>query len=310
MMAHDSGSILVVGAINTDLVATMVRAPGAGETVTGTSFAIHGGGKGANQAVAVARSGGRAYLAGAIGRDAFGTDCLRDLKSDGIDTSWVLVRDDVASGVALIFVEDGGENRIAYVPGATLTVQPEDLEAANVSVEPAFILATNEAPQDSLRTLFSAARESGATVVFNATPDPEVAFDLLPLVSILIVNAGEAAALLNVSEIGDPATAVSALLRLRPGAVALTLGAGGVCAGNRDGIASHGAPVVEVVDSTGAGDTFCGALVAELARGASLGDATRYGVLASALSVTRAGAQPSIPTHEQVKAWQAGPGSG
>lgn len=304
-MVDGNGSILVVGAVNTDLVATVNRAPGPGETVTGHAFAIHGGGKGANQAIAVARSGGTAFMAGAIGDDAFGEDRLSDLHSNGIDASWVLQRNGIASGVALIVVDDDGENRIAYVPGATLTIPPEHLDAAFAHIAPSFVLATNEAPHDSLRALFTAARQAGATVAFNATPDPESALDLIPLVSILIVNGGEAAALLNAERTIDPRAAVDALLQLGPWAVALTLGVQGVIIGTAEEVAAHRAPAVEVVDTTGAGDTFCGTFVAELVRGATLDDAARYAVLASALSVTKSGAQSSIPTREQVDAWQA-----
>lgn len=294
------GSILVAGAINTDLVASVARAPAAGETVTGTGFSIHGGGKGANQAVAVARSGGDAHLVGAIGDDVFGQDRLNGLRVDGVDTSWVMVSELDPSGVALILVEDGGENRIAYVPGATLTVTPAHMEAAFAEIQPSFVLATNELPHNVLRVLFNAGRNAGATVLFNVTPDPETAGDLIRDVSILIVNRGEAAVLLDIEKIADPEDAVSPLLTLGPGTVILTLGPEGACCGNGSEVTWHRPPIVNAVDTTGAGDTFCGAFVAELARGASINEAVRYGVVASALSVTRMGAQSSIPTRNEI----------
>ncbi|MBA3379469.1 MAG: hypothetical protein H0T93_11360, partial [Chloroflexia bacterium] len=216
-MAVAQGSILVAGAINTDLVATVTRAPAAGETVTGTGFSIHGGGKGANQAVAVARSGGDAHLVGAIGDDVFGHARLIGLIKDGVHTASVMERTGQLSGVALILVEDGGENRIAYVPGATLTVPPAHMKTAFSEIQPSIVLATNELPQSVLRVLFTAARNADATVVFNVTPDPEMARDLINDVSILIVNSGEAAVLLDMEDIVDTEDAVASLLKLGPG---------------------------------------------------------------------------------------------
>jgi len=301
-MVTASGSILVAGAINTDLVATMKRAPQAGETVTGTSFATHGGGKAANQAVAVARSGERASLVGAVGNDDFGRDRLSDLTRDGIETEWVMVNGRDPSGVALILVEDGGENRIACVPGATLAVPPDHVEAAVAALRPTFVLATNELPHDTLIALFSAARRARIHVVFNATPDPEIARDLIENVSTLIVNEGEAAVLLGREATGNPRDAVTSLCKLGPETVVLTLGSQGVIVGSADGVAGYQPPKLTVVDTTGAGDTFCGAFTAELARGTRMNDAVRYAVRASALSVTRPGAQSSIPMRDEVLA--------
>ncbi len=304
-MAAAPHSILVAGAINTDLVAVVGRAPAAGETVTGSAFSIHGGGKGANQAVAVARSGGNVFLAGAVGDDDFGLDRLADLTIDGVGTSWVIVNEREPSGVALILVDDGGENRIAYIPGATSTVPPVHVLAALGAVEPGFVLATNELPPETLAALFIAARRDNARIVFNATPDPERARELVRDVSILIVNEGEAAALLDLGAASTIEGAVASLLDLGPETVILTAGANGACTGTRNGLQWHRPPIIDVVDTTGAGDTFCGALVCELARGVALVDAVRYGVVASALSVTRPGAQSSIPTRNDIDAWSA-----
>ncbi|MEJ7902418.1 MAG: ribokinase [Thermomicrobiales bacterium] len=299
-MTIAQGSILVAGAINTDLVASVTRAPAAGETVTGSGFSIHGGGKGANQAVAIARSEGDAYLVGAIGDDVFGHARLIDLIRDGVHTASVIESTGQPSGVALILVEDGGENRIAYVPGATLTMPQAHMKAAFSEIQPSIVLATNELPHNVLRVLFTAARNAGATVVFNVTPEPETARDLIRDVSILIANSGEAATLLEIEEIVDTEDAVASLLKLGPETVILTLGHDGACFGTRNELAWHRPPGVDVVDTTGAGDTFCGAFVAELARSATIDDAVRYGVVASALSVTRKGAQSSIPTRSEI----------
>ncbi|MGN6484746.1 MAG: PfkB family carbohydrate kinase, partial [Thermomicrobiales bacterium] len=187
--------VLVGGAINTDLVATVERAPEAGETISGKGFAIFGGGKGANQAVAAARAGAHVALIGAVGEDDFGSARRADLERDGIDLAFVHTTREAASGVALITVEASGENRIAYIPGAVATVTPETAKAAVDAVRPAVVLAPNELTQTTLLELFGSAMDCGAAVIFNAAPDPELARGLLPLVDVLIVNEGEAAAI-------------------------------------------------------------------------------------------------------------------
>lgn len=293
--------ILVAGAINTDLVATMTVAPQAGETITGTSFSVHAGGKGANQAVAATRAGASVAMLGAVGEDDFGAARLADLERDGIVTRWVQHSETDSSGVALIFVEQCGENRIAYVPGATAAIGAAHCLDALSDIRPAFLLATNELPVESLRALFGDAQRRGVRIILNATPDPLVAKDLLGLVDILILNAGETAQLLQRSGELDSMAAIADLHSRGPAAIILTLGAHGVIGHDGRQAFAHRPPSVEVVDTTGAGDTFCGAFAAELAAGASIVDAALYGVRASALSVTRPGAQASIPTREAVE---------
>jgi ribokinase len=213
-----------------------------------------------------------------------------------------MVSGDAPSGVALITVEAGGENRIAYVPGATSTVPSSHVTDALDAIEPGFVLATNELPHDALHGLFSRATAAGARVIFNATPDPATAVDLLANVSILVVNAGEAAALLGSGAIGDPRDAVLSLRDRGPETVILTAGPDGACAGFPGGVEWHRPPEVQVVDTTGAGDTFCGAFAAILANGGHISEAARFGVHASALSVTRHGAQSSIPARTEIDA--------
>lgn len=297
--------VLVAGAINTDLVARTSHAPEAGETVTGSSFAIFGGGKGANQAVAAVRSGAITALLGAVGDDDFGAARQRELADDGIDLQSVETVAGVASGVALISVEDSGENRILYVPGSTLTVTPEQARRAVERVQPTFALLTLELPSDALAALVSAAKNLGATVALNATPEPEQAESLLTEVDILIVNEVEAAAL-----IGTAVSAVSngeAAQTLRthgPTQVVITLGSAGAVIASAGGIEEIHARAVKPVDTTGAGDTLCGAMVAAMAGGEKFADAVRYGVDAASLAVTKAGAQAAIPTRDEVGHWK------
>ena len=297
-----SGRVLVAGAINTDLVATVDRAPEAGETITGLSFAIHSGGKGANQAVAVTRSGASAVMLGGVGRDDFGSARKADLAADQIDTSWVAVIDDASSGVALITVELSGENRIAYIPGATAKVTPDHCAATINAIQPSLILSTNELSAECHRVLFGWAREHDVRVILNAAPYSDEVVGLLPLIDVLIVNEGEASTLQGGAADGMSPQELAAGLRSKGATdVVITLGAGGSFALSGDEAVIVPGHRVDVVDTTGAGDTFCGALAARMLEGATLPQAVRYANAAGALATTCSGAQPSIPRREEIE---------
>jgi ribokinase len=295
--------VLVAGTINTDLVARVEQAPEAGETVTGSTFAIFGGGKGANQAIAAARSGAPTAMLGALGDDDFGRERRADLDAEGIDTASVARRERTPSGVALIVVEEAtGQNRIAYVPGATRTITAADARAAVERVKPAVILATLEPPADALDALLDAGRAAGATLVLNATPEAIGARPFLERLDVLIVNEKEAADILDYpvsAENGE--TAARDLSRLGPSTVVVTLGAAGAAIAHNDEVATFPAPRVEVVDTTGAGDAFCGAFAADVARGADPFMAARTGVVAGSLATTVPGAYPGIPRREAIE---------
>jgi ribokinase len=299
-----SGTVLVGGTINTDLVARLPVAPEAGETVTGTEFAIFGGGKGANQAAAAARSGAPTAIVAALGDDDFGRQRRADLEAEGVDTTDVATTTEAASGVALITVEEStGQNRIAYVPGATLTVTPEQARAAIARVRPAVLLTTLELPLDALSDLYDEARATGATTLLNATPEPEIGQELLSRTDFLIVNETEAADLLGRQvTVEDAPDAARALIKLGPKAAVITIGKHGAVIAAGDGNVTHiPAPDVTVVDTTGAGDAFCGAMAAGLAAGLDPVAAARIGVVTGSLATTRHGAQPSLPTRAEVE---------
>ncbi len=303
-MSEAAGFVLVAGEINTDLVGRVTRAPEAGETVSGSAFAIFGGGKGANQAVACARSGAPTAMLGAVGDDDFGRQRLDDLLAAGIDVGAVDVTSAAASGVALIVVEEAsGQNRITYIPGANLTVGPDAAAAAVEAARPTVVLATLALPEATRRALFAAAREGGARVVLNATPEPLGARAHLDQIDVLIANETEAGDLLGRTVGRDGAAeAATALAALGPAVVAITLGSAGaliLAAGESTRIAS---PAVEVVDTTGAGDAFCGAFAARLAAGEDAVAAAQAGVVAGSLACTRAGAQPSMPGAAEIAA--------
>lgn len=298
------GRVLVAGAINTDLVGRGHRAPEAGETVTGSSFQIFGGGKGANQALTCARSGAPTAILGATGNDDFGRQRLSDLLEDNIDITWVDVTDDAPSGVALISVEEGsGQNRIHYIPGATMTVTRTAAEDAVANFRPSVVLLTNELPKETRAALVAAGRAAGTRVVVNASPEAIEARFLLSEIDVLIVNETEAADLLGEAVTNVNASeAVRALARLGPGLVALTVGSAGAILAIDGEIVQLSPPPVTVVDTTGAGDAFSGAMTAALARGENPVTAARIGVVAGSLACTKHGAQPSMPHLKDIEA--------
>jgi len=288
--------VLVIGSSNTDLVCRATRIPAPGETITGRSFATFAGGKGANQAVAAARAGARVTFVGARGDDDLGIAREADLLAEGIGIDRLRVIPGVSSGVALIVVDDRGENQIVYVPGANSQISVDDARSAVRDVEHRVLSLTFEVPVETVA--FAVQQKSDdALVVLNAAPYDERLVDLLGYLDVLICNEVEASALLG-QPVSD-ATAIdaaSAILERGPRSVVLTLGPSGAFAADASGAWHSPAPPVESVDTTGAGDAFCGALCAWLADGRSLREAVRAGVAAGSLAVTREGAQPALPT--------------
>ncbi len=303
-MSHtEAPRILVAGSINTDLVMQVAEAPDRGQTVTGQSFATFGGGKGANQAVAAVRSGANVSMLGGVGNDDFGRQRLADLDAERVSLQAISVFDDLPSGVAIILVDLDGDNRIAYVPGATWGVDPTRAHEALQAVDPAVVLATLEHRRDTLEALWEGARERGSTVICNATPEPAAGRDLAFGADILVVNEVEAAELLEFETVPlDPISAAKALRTEGPPCVVITLGSSGALVSTREADLAIEALKVNVVDTTAAGDAFCGAFAAEIGRGSDVFDAARVGVVAGSLAVTRSGAQPSMPSRAEIEA--------
>lgn len=300
-----SKRILVVGTINTDLVARTRRAPEAGETVTGTSFAIFGGGKGANQAVAAARAGGTVAMLSAVGDDDFGRQRLADLANESISTDTVTVTDRAASGVALIIVDATGQNRIAYVPGAGWEVSLSDAMASLDNWQPEVVLSTLELKHDLLATLFAEIEARKMTLICNATPEPSEGRDLIALAGVLIANEQEALELTGATG-NDWKQIAGQLAEIGPRVIILTLGAEGALVWNDGDVVEIPALQVEVVDTTGAGDAFCGAFAAFYAGGMDVVEAAARAAVAGSISVSRAGAQPSIATLTEIDAAYSG----
>jgi ribokinase len=289
MRAYD---VVVAGSVNVDLVVGVERRPGAGETVLGSDLATHPGGKGANQAVAAARLGGRVAFLGRAGTDANGDLVRATLRRDGVDTTH-LVTTPGPNGVALITVDPSGDNSIIVSPGANAKVTEEDVAAARPLFADAEVVSLQlEIPLAAVVAAARTADEEGARVVFNLSPAAEVPDELIARCDPLVVNEHEAEFL------GD--TRPAGLLARGARSVVITRGADGAVVADADGVTEVPSPRVDVVDTTGAGDAFTGALCLRLARGDDLATATRYAVRVGAAAVRKAGAQSSFPAPDDL----------
>lgn len=300
-MALKTVDVLVVGSINMDLVVNLKRAPEAGETVLGQTFHTYPGGKGANQAVAAARLGAQTMMIGCVGDDAHGQELLHGLKVDGVETGAVRVEPGVATGTAVILVEEGGENRIVVVPGANGHLKPSDIDPAAFATAKV-VLISQEIPPETVAAALKLGREAGCITVLNPAPARPLSPDLLPYVDVLVPNRSEAALLAGskVESLVEARLAANLLLDQGISTVVVTMGAQGALAVRENQSEIVPAIPVTPVDTTAAGDAFCGALATALAQGQPLLGAVGYGVAAAAVAVTRPGAQPSLATADQV----------
>jgi len=300
--------VVVVGSLNMDLVARAPRLPVPGETLGGTAFTTVPGGKGANQAVAAARLGAATAMIGCVGDDAFGAALTAGLEADGIDTAGVRVAAGTASGVALIVVDDQGRNGIVVVPGANGLLTPDDLERQRGALTASRLVVLQlETPLATVLHAARTARALGRSVVLNPAPAQPLPPELLALADFLVPNEVEAAALsgLPVGSVAEAMVAAERLRGGRDGCVLVTLGERGVVAATPGGTRHYPARPVVAVDTTAAGDTFIGGLCAALVAGRALADAIADAQEAAAISVTRPGAQPSIPFAHEVAARRA-----
>lgn len=290
--------IVVVGSTMIDLVAYADRLPGDGETVVGSSYVTGFGGKGANQAVIAARLGAEVAMVNTLGEDDHGTAYLAQFAAEGIDTTFIR-RVPGSSGVAPIWVDRTGTNRIIIVPGANMEVRPDVAAEAVETVRPKVVIGQFEIPQATTAAGFAAARTHGATTVLNPAPAAPVDPALLGVTDWLVPNETEFELIAGVrlGETDDDRAAVVSAFADRLGvSVVVTLGERGALVVPRGGTPSRvEAPRVEAVDTTGAGDAFVGAFAVGLALGRSVEDAVRLGCVAAADSVTRRGTQASYP---------------
>ncbi len=295
--------IVVVGSSNSDLTIKAARIPRPGETVLGGSFSMAPGGKGANQAVAAARAGGRVVFIARVGEDYFGERAIKHFAADQIDVGFIVKDRESPSGIALIFVGERGENSIAVAAGANARLSKADIEKCSDAIASAEILLMQlETPLETVQAAAEIASLRGVKVILNPAPARELPTELLKHVSIMTPNEFEAEVLTGV-EIRDDAAAGRAadmLLAQGVGTVIITLGARGafLASGSvREVIPGFH---VHAVDTTGAGDVFNGALVVALSEGKTLREATSFACAAAAISVTKLGAQPSIPRRKEI----------
>lgn len=288
-------SVLICGSINVDLVVRVAELPAPGRTVSGGAFASHSGGKGANQAVAAARQGAHVALVGAVGDDELGRGALVDLERAGVDVSRVVVVPGTATGLALIVVDERGENQIAVAPGANAALSADAVAAALAGYEPAdggCFLAGFEIPDEAIIAGARAAAAHGMTIVVNPAPARALHPELLALKPIVVPNEHEAEALTGERE---PINAARLISGRTAAPTIVTLGAAGALfydpGTTPDTVERLPAPVVEALDTTGAGDAFVGALAAQLAVGSPLREAAAAAVQAASESVTQPGAR-------------------
>lgn len=295
--------IVVVGSSNTDMIVKLPHLPKPGETVIHGSFAMAAGGKGANQAVAAARAGGEVSLLTKVGNDLFGNQALEGFKKEGLHTEYVSIDPSSRSGVALIFVDERGENSIGVASGANNEFHPSDLSQALDLISSADILLVQlEIPLSTVEAAMRCAADAGVRVILNPAPARTLEAEALRFASVITPNQTEAEALSGVPIIDDRSleTAAKALLSKGVETVVITLGKRGAFVAEAGTFETIPAPVVNPIDTTAAGDVFNGALAVSIGEGVDVRGAVRFANAAAALSVQKLGAQPSAPGRSEI----------
>ena len=295
--------IVVIGSSNTDLIAKVNDFPKTGETIKGISYFQAMGGKGANQALAIHRLGGDVKFITSMGKDSNGLNSLEYYKEEKLDVSLSLIVDNTPSGVAMIWVDEKGENSIVIISGANEMLSSGYIHEIEKEILKAdLIVMQMEIPYDTVKTVCNIAYEHNKQILLNVAPARKLDADIIKKITILVVNETEAETISGevIEDIGEEAI-VDKILALGVKTVILTLGKRGCILKNEQIYLREPAFTVKTVDTTAAGDTFCGALVAGLSKGYSWNEILKFASAAAAISVTRMGAQPSIPTESEVR---------
>ena len=301
---NNKKKIVIVGSANTDMVISADHFPLPGETLMGTNFMTNFGGKGANQAVAAARMGGQTVFIGKVGNDNFGTSIISNLESEGINVSHLYTTQKTSTGVALITTIPSGENSIIVNAGANGQLTADDVrDSEEVIAEAGTVLMQLETPVAALTEAAKLGKKHGAFTVLNPAPASPLSHELLENIDLLIPNETEASSISGV-EIKDESTAmeaISAIQGMGVKNVIITVGSKGAIAKVDGKMIMVPAFKVKAIDTTAAGDTFCGALCVALSEGKDIEAAIRFGNKASSVSVTRKGAQLSIPQRKELE---------
>lgn len=296
------GKILVIGSSNVDLITRVERFPVAGETLTGKLFVQAMGGKGANQALAAHRAGGNVAFVTCVGADAYGEAALEYYADEGLDVSFALRIEESPTGTAMIMVNDEGENVIVVTPGANEKLSSEYIAEISQEISKAsMVILQMEIPLETVRKVCEVAKQNGVPVLLNVAPARKIDESLIRMTDILVVNETEIEIICGqrIADTGEEG-AIDLLLDMGASTVILTLGKRGCIVRSatvREYIAAF---EVDAVDSTAAGDTFCGALAARLSKGADIVESATFASAAAAICVTRLGAQPSVPREDEV----------
>ncbi len=307
-----AGPIVVVGSSNVDLIMKMSRLPRRGETVTDAVFLQTFGGKGANQAVAAARAGGRVAMVNCVGDDRYGAAIRENLEQAGIDIDYVFTERSVASGTALVMIGAEGDNYLSVAPGANYRLTPAHIDRCRTLIDQAELIVLQcEIPVDTLEYVIQLAAAARRPMMLNLAPARAIPESCLARLAYLVVNESEAEFLCGrpADSLASAAEAARALQARGPKVVLVTLGVQGVCACAGPSTTHVPAFQVEAVDTTAAGDVFCGALAASLVEGKPLEAGLRFASAAAAIAVTRLGAQPSIPRREEIEGFLAQSGA-
>ena len=296
--------IVVVGSINTDMIVKVPRIPKPGETILGGKFSTAAGGKGANQAVAAARAGGDVTFIARVGNDMFGKQALEDFESNNINAKYIKTDNAEPSGVALIFVDEKGENSIAVASGANARLSHRDVTEAEEVIKSADILLMQlETPLESVKRAAKIAKQAGVQVILNPAPACPLDNTLLSTLYVITPNESEAELLTDISVTDFPSAEKAAFILLDRGVevAIITMGSKGALIKTRELTKIVPGFKVNAVDSTAAGDVFNGSLVVAMAEGKTLEETVQFANAAAALSVTKLGAQPSAPKRVEIE---------
>jgi len=300
--------IIVVGSANTDMVVKSGKLPLPGESVLGGTFFMNAGGKGANQAVAAARLGGNVTLVAKLGNDIFGKQTIEDLQKENINIDHVFVDETAPSGVALIMVDEQGENCIVVAPGANANLLPADIEKVKIIGDAKIILMQLEIPVATIGAVLKISKQNRQRVIINPAPAQKLDNELLDGLFLITPNETEVFSLIGITVENVATASLAATLLLNKGVqnVAITMGNRGAYFQNKNTSFMTAAPVVKAMDTTAAGDTFSGALAVAITENMDWENAIRFAVEAASISVTRTGAQSSLPYKNEIDSFLSG----